>query len=52
MEKLKILIVEDDFGSRKLIQAILNGISEYDVAVNGKEGLEAYKQSIIEKKKI
>ncbi len=43
---MKILIVEDDFGSRKLMARILSEYGECDVAVNGYEALEAFKNSI------
>lgn len=40
---MKALIVEDDFGSRKLLQTILDEFAECDVAVNGEEAFEAFK---------
>ncbi len=40
---MKALVVEDDFVSRKLLQKILSSYGEADVAVNGKEAVEAYK---------
>lgn len=39
---MKILIVEDDFMSRKLMLAYLSSLGECDVAANGREALEAY----------
>lgn len=45
VDRLKVLIIEDDFASRKLIQLIFDGSIDYDVAEDGKEGLEAYKKS-------
>jgi len=40
---MKILIVEDDFGSRISIQKMLSPYGECEVAVNGKEAVEAFK---------
>ncbi|GAB1484075.1 response regulator [Treponema sp.] len=39
---MKILIVEDDFASRRMMQKLLSPYGEVDVAVNGEEGLEAF----------
>lgn len=39
---MKILIVEDDFTSRKLLLALLSSYGECDVAVNGEEALVAF----------
>ena len=39
---MKILIVEDDFSSRKLLQSFLSAYGESDVAANGKEALSAF----------
>ena len=38
---MKVLIVEDDFTSRKLMQTILAPHGDCDIAVNGKEALDA-----------
>jgi two-component system chemotaxis response regulator CheY len=46
---MKVLIVEDDFGSRKLLQTILEEYAECDLAVNGEEALEAFKLAWQEK---
>lgn len=43
---LKILIVEDDFYCRRLLQRLLSPYGECDVAVNGKEAVEAYEKSL------
>jgi two-component system chemotaxis response regulator CheY len=43
---MKILIVEDDFGSRIAIQKMLSSYCECEVAVNGKEAVDAFTQSI------
>lgn len=40
---MKILIVDDEFASRRLLQAILSPYGQCDVAVDGKEAIEAFK---------
>jgi len=45
--KLKILITEDDFASRKAIQMYLSPHGVCDVAVNGFETVEAYKGALL-----
>lgn len=42
---MKILIVEDDFTSRKLLQSLLKSYGECDVAVNGQEALDAFDEA-------
>ncbi|THB67266.1 MAG: response regulator [Desulfovibrio sp.] len=42
---MKVLIVEDDFTSRKLLQTILSPYGDCDIAVNGKEAVEAFSQA-------
>ncbi len=39
---MRILIVEDDFTSRRLLQKMLGDIGRCDVAVNGAEALQAF----------
>ncbi|MEI8372542.1 MAG: response regulator [Planctomycetota bacterium] len=39
---MKTLIVEDDFTSRLLLQAILSPYGECHIAVNGREALQAF----------
>jgi two-component system, chemotaxis family, chemotaxis protein CheY len=39
---MKILIVEDDFTSRKLLQKILSEYGECDIAVDGEEAIKAF----------
>ena len=43
---MKILIVEDDFGSRVAIQRMLTPYGDCEVAVNGKEAMEAFTSSL------
>jgi two-component system chemotaxis response regulator CheY len=43
---MRVLIVEDDFTSRKLLQTILSPYGECDIAVNGVEAVEAFKESL------
>lgn len=43
---MKVLIVEDDFTSRKLMQTILSPHGECDIAVNGKEAVDAFKAAL------
>jgi len=40
---MKILIVEDDFISRRLLQRILSGYGECDIAVDGAEAVAAFR---------
>lgn len=40
---MRILIVEDDFISRKLLQRLLGHYGECDIAVNGQEAVDAFK---------
>jgi len=43
---MRSLIAEDDFTSRKLLQKILSEFGESDVAVNGKEAVEAFNDAL------
>jgi two-component system, chemotaxis family, chemotaxis protein CheY len=43
---MKTLIVEDDFTSRAFLSAILNDLGSVDIAVNGKESIEAVQASL------
>jgi len=47
---MKILIVEDDFTNRKIMQKILSAYGECDMAFDGNEAIEAFRQSLEEKK--
>ena len=42
---MKTLIVEDDFISRKVMQKLLSVHGETEIAVNGKEAIEAFKSA-------
>jgi two-component system chemotaxis response regulator CheY len=46
---MKILIVEDEFASRKLLQVHMSEYGDCFTAINGEEAIEAVKQSILEK---
>lgn len=46
---MKCLIVEDDFTARKLLQIYLREHADCDVAVNGKEAVEAVRAALDEK---
>lgn len=46
MKDLKILIVEDDFSSRFLLQKFLEPYGTCYIAINGKEAVEAVKTAI------
>ncbi len=47
---MKILIVDDDFLSRKLLHFILAPYGHCDIAVNGEEAIRAFKLAMDEKK--
>ena len=47
---MRILLAEDDFFSRKLMAAYLAPYGEVDIAVNGKEAIEAVKAELLENK--
>ncbi|MFW5844143.1 MAG: response regulator [Spirochaetota bacterium] len=40
---MRCLIVEDDFGSRRLLQALLREYGSIDVVVDGQEAIEAFR---------
>ena len=44
--ELKILIAEDDFTCRKLLQSFLSEYGDCFVAINGQEAIDAVKESI------
>ena len=43
---MRVLVVEDDFTSRKILQKILGPYGEVDIAVNGLEAIQAFNQSL------
>ena len=45
---MKILIVEDEFASRTLLQVVLKDYGFCHVAANGREAIEAVQQAILE----
>nr|MEE4267848.1 response regulator [Candidatus Krumholzibacteria bacterium] len=44
---MRILVVEDDFISRRLLCRFLEGFGECDVAINGQEALTAVEHAIV-----
>jgi two-component system chemotaxis response regulator CheY len=40
---MRMLVVEDDFGSRRLLQALLKPFGQTDVVVDGEEAVEAFR---------
>lgn len=45
---MKFLIVDDDFDSRKLLQKILHKYGYCDIAVDGEEGVDAFRTALKE----
>ncbi|MBF0319176.1 MAG: response regulator [Nitrospirae bacterium] len=43
---MKVLVVEDDFTSRRLLQKLLAPYGACDVAINGREAVEAFTRAI------
>ena len=43
---MRVLIVEDDFVSRKILHNILSEYGECDIAVDGKEAVEAFRMAL------
>lgn len=43
---MKILVVEDDFSTRQILKKILSNYGEVDIAIDGVEGLEAFKYAL------
>ncbi|MBN2375025.1 MAG: response regulator [Sedimentisphaerales bacterium] len=43
---MNILIVEDNFASRKLLHVLLSKYGQCDIAVNGRECVEAFKAAL------
>ncbi len=48
---MRILVVDDEFTARKLVQIYLQDLGETFAAANGKEAVEAYEQSLDEDKR-
>ncbi len=46
---MKCLIVEDDFAARRLLQRYLSSHCDCDIAVDGNEAIEAFRQATDEK---
>ena len=46
---MKCLIVEDDFAARRLLQRYLSSHRDCDIAVDGNEAVEAFRQATDEK---
>lgn len=42
---MRILIVEDDFGSRRYLQMLLQSVGRCDVVVDGNEAIEAFRMA-------
>ena len=42
---MNAVIVEDDFGSRRLLQAILKDLAAVDVVIDGEEAIEAFQMA-------
>jgi two-component system, chemotaxis family, chemotaxis protein CheY len=45
---MKVLIVDDDFTSRRLLQSILAPYGSCDIAVNGEEAIQAFEEALKE----
>lgn len=45
----RILVVEDDFGSRRMMQKLLEEYGSVDVVVDGEEAVSAFKMAVAEK---
>ena len=45
---MKYLIVEDDFAGRRLLKRYLSDSGECDIAVDGAEAIEAFRQALAE----
>ena len=42
---MKMLVVEDDFGSRRMMQKLLESYGDVDVVVDGEEAVEAFRMA-------
>lgn len=43
---MRFLVVDDDFETRKLVQRLLRPFGEVDVALDGEEAVEAFRQAL------
>lgn len=50
-ENLRVLLVEDDFTSRLLLQTFLSRYGECHIAVNGREAIEAFRLALERREK-
>ncbi len=48
---MRILVVEDDFVARKFLSKVLSGYGEVDIAIDGSEGVNAFRNAINEGKR-
>ncbi len=48
IDSMKILIVDDDFTSRKILQSTLRDLANCDLACNGEEAIAAYQSAVHE----
>lgn len=48
---MRILIVEDDFVARKFLSKVLSNYGEVDIAIDGAEGVSAFRNAINENKR-
>jgi two-component system chemotaxis response regulator CheY len=46
LRRLKVLVVEDDFVSRVVLQGLLSKYGECHIAVNGREAVEAFRRAL------
>ncbi len=42
---MKSLVVDDDYAARKLLQRLLSGTGDVNVAVNGQDAIDAFKEA-------
>lgn len=45
---MRFLVAEDDFGSRRLLEALLKPVATVDVVVDGQEAVEAFRLAWLE----
>ena len=49
-EKIKVLIVDDDFITRRILKSIFTPYGDCDIAINGEEAIQAFRLAREEKK--